>query len=169
MSCPTGYFAIPGDSSNCANSTQTSIVLRTCPAGLVLQGNGLCGTNTPTIIQTAATYCGPQYATKNCVYTSQLTSALTPATGNEAIPNTICAFIEAGIQTPCDPGCCSSNTTTTATTTETTTETETPFPLWAIILLIVIGTLILMIIVYLATRKKKLIGNSNGLSGNAKI
>ena len=164
--CPSGYFPIPGDSSNCA---QTSIVSRICPPGLVLQGNGLCGTNTPTIIQTAATYCGPQYATKNCLYTAQLTSALTPATGNEAIPNTICAFTEAGIQTPCDPGCCSNVSSNTTVTTTTTTESVTPFPLWAIILLIVIGTLILIIIVYLATRKKKLIGNSNGLSGNAKI
>jgi len=139
----------------------------TCPPGLTLQANGICGTGTPTILQTAATYCGPQYATKNCVYTAQLTSALTPATGNESIPNTICAFMEAGIQTPCDPGCCVGQPTTQKTV--TTGASSSPFPLWAILLLIGIGIIIVSIVIYLATRKKKLNGNSNGAAPNRRL
>ena len=158
--CPAGYVPIPGDASNCTNSTQTTIVPRTCPAGLTLQGNGLCGTGSPTIIQTAALYCGPQYASKNCVYTAQVTSALTPATGNEAIPNTICAFTEADIQTPCDPGCCTGKPPKTPAQKEEAAASK--FPLWAILLLIGIGVMFLTIVVYFATRKKKLNNISNG-------
>ncbi|NBX49096.1 hypothetical protein EBT25_03970 [bacterium] len=163
--CPSGYYPVPGDSSNCTNSTQTTIVKRQCPSGLVLQDNGLCGTNTATVSQTSAAYCGPQYATKNCVYTAQLTSALTPATGTESIPNTICAFTEGDAQFPCDPGCCLGQSTTKSgdnNETEATAEEQFVFPLWAIILLIVLSGIFLALVIYFATRKKKLTNSSNG-------
>jgi hypothetical protein len=115
MTCPTGYFQIPGDTSNCISSTSSTIVKKVCPSGLVLQENGTCGTGTSTILQSATLYCGPQYATKNCSFVAQLTTALTPALGTEAIPNTICAYQENGTQIACDPGCCTEKTTSTST------------------------------------------------------
>ena len=164
MSCPTGYFPIPGDTSNCANSTKTSIVSKVCPQGLVLQTNGLCGTGSPTVIQTAALYCGPQYATKNCAFVAQLTTALTPALGTESIPNTICAYQENGTQIACDPGCCSKSpeSTTTSASTSTTTTAES-FPTWLIIVLLVVSTILVIGLVYFAARKKINTQSSNGL------
>ena len=154
MSCPSGYFPIPGDSSNCANSTNTSIVQKVCPVGLTLQPNGLCGTGTSTILQTAATYCGPQYATKNCAFVAQLTTALTPALGSEAIPNTICAYQENDTQIACDPGCCSKpSETTTATTTESSGSVA-KFPMWLIIVLLIVSAILVAGIAYFAARKK---------------
>ena len=157
MSCPSGYFPIPGDSSNCANSTNTSIVQKVCPVGLTLQPNGLCGTGSSTILQTAATYCGPQYATKNCAFVAQLTTALTPALGSESIPNTICAYQENNTQIACDPGCCSSNTAVTASLTATTTESSgflARFPMWLIIVLLIVSSILVAGLVYFAVRKK---------------
>lgn len=154
-SCPTGYFPIPGDSSNCTNSSNTTVVTKVCTAGLVLQPNGLCGTGSSTILQTATLYCGPQYATKNCAFVAQLTTALTPALGTESIPNTICAYQENGTQIACDPGCCSKTTGTTVSgTTDSGTTTTFSFPMWLIILLLVICSLIVAGIAFLVARKK---------------
>lgn len=155
MSCPTGYFPIPGDSSNCASSTSSTIVQKVCPRGLILQPNGICGTGSATILQTAALYCGSQYATKNCAFVAQLTTALTPALGTESIPNTICAYVENGTQIACDPGCCSKSTTSTATTGTSAAETSTEhFPVWLIIVLLIICSCIVIGIAYFAARKK---------------
>lgn len=127
-----------------------------CPVGLVLQPNGLCGTGSPTVLQTAALYCGPQYATKNCAFVAQLTTALTPALGTESIPNTICAYMENGTQVACDPGCCASNAAVTGTVTGTVTTTEpvASLPMWLIIVLLVICSLLVAGIAYFAARKK---------------
>ena len=162
--CPSGYFSIPTDSSNCMTSTSSRIVTKECPVGYTLQTNGLCGTGN-TYATTGPTYCGPQYNGKNCKYMSQVTSGITSATGTESGPNMICAFREGDAQFPCDPGCCKETTTTETTTTETTTtettttettttETTTEgFPLWAIILLIVLGTIILSGLVAWSAKK----------------
>lgn len=151
--CPSGYFPIPTDSSNCMTSTTTKTVKKECPSGYTLQTNGLCGTGN-TYPTTGPTYCGRQYDGKNCTYMPQVTIGITSATGTESGPNMICAFREGDAQFPCDPGCCEksgkgttttkSGTTTTKSETTTTSEKTTVegFPLWAIILLIVLGTLI---------------------------
>jgi len=162
--CPSGYFPIPGDSSNCATSTSSTIVKKICPTGYTLQSNGLCGTGN-TYVTTGPTYCGPQYTGKNCKYQTQVTPGVTPATGTESGPNMICAFQEGDAQYPCDPGCCeppSTGTTggdgdgTTGGDGDGTTGgdgTEPNFPIWAIILLIVLGTIIMAVLIALAVKK----------------
>jgi hypothetical protein len=118
-------------------------VEKTCPIGYTLQSNGICGTGN-TYVTTGPTYCGPQYTGKNCTYQTQVTPGITPATGTESGPNMICAFQEGDAQFPCDPGCCGPPPTETTGGDGTTTGgdgTEPKFPLWAIILLIVLGTI----------------------------
>jgi len=156
--CPSGYFPIPGDSSNCATSTSSTIVKKICPTGYTIQSNGLCGTGN-TYVTTGPTYCGPQYTGKNCTYQRQLTPGITVATGTESGPNMICAFQEGGVQFPCDPGCCEapSKETTSggdgATTSGDGVTGSDVFPLWAIILLIVLGTLMMALFLVLAAKK----------------
>lgn len=157
--CPAGYFPIPGDSSNCSTSTSSTVVAKTCPTGYTLQANGLCGTGN-TYVTTGPTYCGPQYANKNCMYQSQVTPGMTPATGTESGPNMICAFQEGDAQYPCDPGCCTVPTgddgTTdgsTGTTDGTGATTTNWFPIWAIILLMCIGTVLLGLFIAFAVKK----------------
>ena len=152
--CPSGYFPIPGDSSNCATSTSSTIVKKTCPTGYTLQTNGLCGTGN-TYVTTGPTYCGPQYNGKNCMYQAQLTPGLTPTTGTESGPNMICAFQEGGAQFPCDAGCCGPPSTEKddGTTGDNGNGTEPTFPIWAIILMIVLGTIIMAVLVAWAAKK----------------
>jgi len=162
--CPSGYFPIPGDSSNCATSTSSTIVKKTCPTGYTLQSNGLCGTGN-TYATTGPTYCGPQYTGKNCTYQQQLTPGITPTTGTESGPNMICAFQEGGAQFPCDPGCCeASSKNTSGGTAGGGDGTGNWFPIWAIILLIVVGTLVMAL--FLAWAAKKMSRNSR--YGNTK-
>ena len=129
---------------------------KTCPSGTTLQANGLCGTGN-TYTTTGPTYCGPQYTGKNCTYQQQLTPGMTVATGIESGPNMICAFREGDAQFPCDPGCCGPPTTDeTDTGGEAGTKTgstEPVFPIWAIILLIVLGTIILALFLAWAAKK----------------
>ena len=158
-SCPTGYFPIPGDSSNCVNSTNTTTVQKVCPAGQTLQTNGLCGTG-PTVIQTAATYCGPQYSGKNCSLRAQVTTALTPATGSESIPNTICAFVDNGTQVACDPGCCTEAPTSTSSTEESTSSDGKAL---GIVIGSIFGGLLLIALIAFLYRKYKMSSNSNGI------
>jgi len=160
--CPSGYFPIPGDSSNCATSTSSTIVKKTCPTGYTIQSNGLCGTGN-TYVTTGPTYCGTQYAGKNCKYQTQVTPGITPATGTESGPNMICAFQEGDAQFPCDPGCCEAPSTETTSGDGTTSGGDgvtgsDVFPIWAIILLIVLGTLVMA--VFLAWAAKKMSRNS---------
>ena len=156
--CPSGYFPIPGDSSNCATSTSSTIIKRTCPTGYTLRDNGLCGTGN-TYVTTGPTYCGPQYTGKNCMYQTQVTPGMTPQTGTESGPNMICAFQEGDAQFPCDPGCCTvPSETGSADGTDGTDETTgnwftDVFPIWAIILLIVLGTIIMAVFIALAAKK----------------
>jgi len=153
--CPAGYMPIPGDSSNCATSTSSTIVTKTCPTGYTLQTNGLCGTGN-TYVTTGPTYCGPQYTGKNCTQMAQVTPGITPATGTESGPNMICAFQEGDAQFPCDPGCCTVPTGgdgTTDTGTVTTTGVSNWFPIWAIILLIVVGTIMMAVLIAMAAKK----------------
>ena len=155
--CPAGYFPIPGDSSNCSTSTNSTVVTKTCPSGYTLKTNGLCGTGN-TYVTTGPTYCGPQYAGKNCTQMAQVTPGVTPATGTESGPNMICAFQEGDAQFPCDPGCCTVPTGSDGTTTssEKTTgdgTTTSWFPIWAIILLIVLGTIIMAVLIAWAAKK----------------
>ena len=163
--CPAGYYPIPGDSSNCTSLTTSTIVTKTCPTGYTLQTNGLCGTGN-TYVTTGPTYCGPQYTGKNCTQMAQVTPGVTVATGTESGPNMICAFQEGDAQFPCDPGCCKvpvpvseGNETTTGTGTGTNW-----FPIWAIILLIVLGTIIMAVILALAAKKM----SRNSRHGNIK-
>jgi hypothetical protein len=160
--CPSGYFPIPGDSSNCATSTSSTIVKKTCPTGYTIQSNGLCGTGN-TYVTTGPTYCGTQYAGKNCKYQKQVTPGITPATGTESGPNMICAFQEGDAQFPCDPGCCEAPSKETTSGDGTTSGGDGAtgsdvFPIWAIILLIVLGTLVMA--VFLAWAAKKMSRNS---------
>jgi hypothetical protein len=150
--CPSGYFPIPGDSSNCATSNSSTIVTKTCPTGYTLQDNGLCGTGN-TYALSGPTYCGPQYTGKNCTYQTQLTPGVTVATGTESGPNMICAFREGDAQFPCDPGCCGEPTTETDGGGATTDGNVTKFPIWAIILLIVLGTIMIAILIAWAAKK----------------
>lgn len=168
--CPTGYFPIPNDSSNCTTSTSSTVVKKTCPTGYVLQDNGLCGTG-KTYSTTGPTYCGPQYAGKGCKYRSQVTPGITTATGTESGPNMICAFQEGDAQFPCDPGCClieekatgdETGTETGTGTEEESAATESPFPIWAIILLIVLGALGITFLAVWAAKKMSR-RSSNGL------
>ena len=124
-------------------------VKKICPTGYTLLDNGLCGAGN-TYVTTGPTYCGPQYTGKNCTYQAQLTPGITPATGTESGPNMICAFLEGDAQFPCDPGCCGPPPTE-ATGGDGTTDGW--FPLWAIILLIVLGTIIMAILIALAAKK----------------
>ena len=154
--CPSGYMPIPGDSSNCATSTSSTIVKKTCPTGYTIQTNGLCGTGN-TYVTTGPTYCGPQYNGKNCMYQAQLTPGLTPTTGTESGPNMICAFQEGGAQFPCDPGCCGPPSTEkddgTTGDNGNGNGTDPTFPIWAIILMIVLGTIIMAVLVAWAAKK----------------
>ena len=154
--CPSGYFPVPNDSSNCSTSTSSTIVKKTCPTGYVLQDNGLCGIG-KTYATTGPTYCGPQYTGKGCKYLSQVTPGITAATGTESGPNMICAFQEGDAQFPCDTGCCLTEETessaSASTGTATDTSSEPAFPIWAIILLIVLGAIGLAIFVAWAAKK----------------
>ena len=161
--CPSGYMPIPTDPSNCATSTSSTIVKKLCPTGYTLRDNGLCGTGN-TYVTTGPTYCGPQYTGKNCMYQTQVTPGITSATGTESGPNMICAFQEGDAQYPCDPGCCtvpSGTETGSADGTDGTDGTTTGsdgtttrwFPLWAIILLIVLGTIIMAVLIAWAAKK----------------
>jgi len=152
--CPAGYYPIPGDSSNCTSLTTSTVVKKTCPTGYTLQTNGLCGTGN-TYVTTGPTYCGPQYTGKNCTQMAQVTPGMTPATGMESGPNMICAFQEGDAQYPCDPGCCTvpSENGTGDETDGTDGTTGNSFPIWAIILLIVLGTILMAIFIALAAKK----------------
>ena len=129
---------------------------KTCPSGTTLQANGLCGTGN-TYTTTGPTYCGPQYTGKNCIYQEQLTPGMTVATGIESGPNMICAFREGDAQFPCDPGCCgpppTGETDAGGEAGTDTGSTEPGFPIWAIILLIVLGTIILALFLAWAAKK----------------
>jgi hypothetical protein len=166
--CPSGYMPIPTDPSNCATSTSSTVVAKTCPTGYTLQTNGLCGTGN-TYVTTGPMYCGPQYTGKNCTQMAQVTPGVTVATGTESGPNMICAFTEGDAQFPCDPGCCTFPTgtetgTTTGTETGTTTGLSNWFPTWAIILLIVVGTILMAVFIALAAKKM----SRNSRYGNTK-
>jgi len=158
--CPSGYMPIPTDPSNCATSTSSTIIAKTCPPGYTLQTNGLCGTGN-TYVTTGPTYCSPQYVGKNCTQMAQVTPGVTVATGTESGPNMICAFVEGDAQYPCDPGCCTVPSLLVGTTTDTDTGTGTTtgnwftdvFPTWAIILLIVVGTILMAVFIALAAKK----------------
>jgi hypothetical protein len=166
--CPTGYYPIPGDSSNCTSLTTSTVVKKICPTGYTLRSNGLCGTGN-TYVTTGPTYCGPQYTGKNCKQMAQVTPGVTPATGTESGPNMICAFQEGDAQFPCDPGCCTIPTEGGGTG---TTEGDKPtgnwftdvFPTWAIILLIVVGTILMAVFIALAAKKM----SRNSRYGNIK-
>lgn len=162
--CPSGYFPVPNDSSNCSTSTSSTVVKRLCPTGYVLQENGLCGIGN-TYTTTGPTYCGPQYEGKGCKYLSQVTPGITPTTGAESGPNMICAFQEGDAQFPCDPGCCLTEDTTAAEAeaeADTSATEEPAFPIWLIILLIVIGAIAITILAVWAAKKMSQ-RSSNGL------
>lgn len=152
--CPSGYFPVPNDSSNCTTSTSSTVVKKVCPTGYVLQDNGLCGTGN-TYTTTGPVYCGPQYEGKGCKYLAQPTPGITAATGTESGPNMICAFKEGDAQFPCDLGCCLTGTGTgDGTEAGTGDGTEAgSFPIWAIILLIVLGSLSLTLLAVWAAKK----------------
>lgn len=161
--CPAGYFPIPGDSSNCMTSTSSTVVTKRCPTGYTVKSNGLCGTGN-TYVTSGPTYCGPQYNGKNCTYQTQLTPGMTPSTGTESGPNMICAFREGDAQYPCDPGCCGPPQTGTTGGNGGTGTTDNWFPTWAIILLIVVGTVLMAVFIALAAKKM----SRNSRYGNAK-
>lgn len=165
--CPSGYFPIAGDSSNCMTSTTSTVVMKTCPTGYTLQNNGLCGTGA-TYSTSGPAYCGPQYTGKNCTYRAQVTAGITAATGTEGTessPNMICAFREGDAQFPCDPGCCEPPVGTSGSGDGTSGSgdgtSEDSFPIWAIILLIVLGAVALTVFfVFIAYRRKVMSSSS---------
>ena len=127
---------------------------KTCPSGTTLQANGLCGTGN-TIPVVSGSYCGSQYTGKNCKYQKQLTPGMTATTGIEST-NMICAFQEGDAQFPCDPGCCKESTgAEESEETRATEETVTKygFPIWAIILLTVLGSIIFVLFLVWAAKK----------------
>ena len=146
--CPSGYIPIPTDPSNCATSTSSTVVSRTCPPGYTLQQNGLCSSGN-TYATSGPLYCGFQYNGKGCTYRAQLTPGVTPATGNESGPNMICAFQEGDAQFPCDPGCCAG----TQASVEPDIGSVFNFPIWAIILMIVVGGLLVAFFLAWAAKK----------------
>jgi hypothetical protein len=92
------------------------------------------------------------------MYQTQVTPGITPITGTESGPNMICAFQEGDAQYPCDPGCCTLPTETETETGSGTGDgtgdgTEPKFPIWAIILLIITGTILMAIFIAFALKK----------------
>jgi len=76
----------------------------------------------------------------------------------------ICAFLEGDAQFPCDPGCCEPPPTETTGGDGTTGNgdgdgdgdgdgTEPMFPVWVIILLIVLGAIMMGVLLALAAKK----------------
>jgi hypothetical protein len=67
----------------------------------------------------------------------------------------ICAFQEGDAQFPCDPGCCLTEETESSASASASTDTseEPAFPIWAIILLIVLGAIGLSIFAAWAAKK----------------
>jgi hypothetical protein len=106
-------------------------------------------------VTTGPTYCGPQYEGKGCKYLAQVTSGITAATGTESGPNMICAFQEGDTQFPCDTGCCLTEETESSASAGTGTDTssEPAFPIWLIILLIVLGAIAITILAVWAAKK----------------
>jgi hypothetical protein len=82
----------------------------------------------------------------------------------------ICAFQEGDAQYPCDPGCCGPPSTetggdeTTGGDGTTGDGTEPKFPIWVIILLIVLGTIMMGVLLALAAKKM----SRNSRYGNTK-
>jgi hypothetical protein len=75
----------------------------------------------------------------------------------------ICAFQEGDTQFPCDPGCCLTEDVTAAEAEADTSATEEPaFPIWLIILLIVLGAIAITILAVWAAKKMSQ-RSSNGL------
>jgi hypothetical protein len=104
---------------------------------------------------------------------AQVTPGFNVATGTESGPNMICAFQEGDAQFPCDPGCCTipaetgSGDGTTGSEEATSgegTDTSFKFPIWAIILLIVLGALIFAVVIAWAAKKM----SRNSRYGNTK-
>jgi hypothetical protein len=91
---------------------------------------------------------------------AQVTPGITAATGTESGPNMICAFQEGDAQYPCDPGCCTvpDGSTTGATvgsdgsTGNGNWFTDT-FPIWVIILLIIVGAIMFAMTLAWAAKK----------------
>jgi len=110
-----------------------------------------------TVLNTSAPYCGPEYAGENCAYYAQLTPGLT---GNaESIPNTICAFQKDGKQYACDPGCCGIPPLPVVPPSAGDVSEE-GFPLWAIILIIVLGFLGIICLIKFNGSRVRLHGGS---------
>jgi hypothetical protein len=65
----------------------------------------------------------------------------------------ICAFQEGDAQFPCDPGCCLTQETGTEAEAGTVEGSTPSFPIWAIILLIVLGAIAITIFAVWAAKK----------------
>jgi hypothetical protein len=79
----------------------------------------------------------------------------------------ICAFVEGDAQYPCDPGCCESPPTETTGDGDGDGDgdgTEPKFPIWVIILLIVLGSVMMGVLLALAAKKM----SRNSRYGNIK-
>jgi len=101
----------------------------------------------------AGTICGPQYAGKGCECRLQVTPGKTPATGEAANPARICAFLQDGVQYPCDPGCCPTDCSKAAEEESSSTPWYKTY-WWVILLGILFGLGVIGAFVYKATRKK---------------
>jgi hypothetical protein len=92
---------------------------------------------------------------------AQVTPGITAATGTESGPNMICAFQEGDAQFPCDPGCCTVPSETGSGDGKSSGDgmsggdgtTINSFPIWAIILLTVIGAIMFAAILAWAAKK----------------
>ena len=93
---------------------------------------------------------------------AQVTPGITAATGVESGPNMICAFQEGDAQFPCDPGCCeggdgsgSGDGSRSGDGSGSGDGTIEGFPIWAIILLITVGAMLMLIAIVFAVRRMK--------------
>ena len=105
----------------------------------------------------ASNICGPQYTGKGCECRPQVTPGITPGTGEASNPTWICAQVENGIQTACDPGCCPTDCSTAAADAAATAagkKTKTGGKYWWIILVGILFGLMLFISYFYNSTKR---------------
>ena len=105
----------------------------------------------------ASTICGPQYTGKGCECRAQVTPGVTPSTGEASNPTWICAHVQSGVQTACDPGCCPTDCSAAAAAAAAATTAssgDTKGKNWWIILVsILFGLMMFVSYFYRSTRR----------------
>lgn len=104
----------------------------------------------------SSTICGPQYTGKACECRAQVTPGTTPATGEASNPTWICAHVQDGIQTACDPGCCPTDCSKQTTDDKDGTggaAAETKSAWWIILISILFGLMLFISYFYRSTKR----------------